>query len=76
MKTITLQMTVTEACAEIRRKPHDTLLKGLGGTKEYGLFYIDKFHNNDRTKGIWFEPEKPLSYYALEFKVRIVFEQK
>ena len=68
-------MTVNEACAEIRRKPHDTLLKGLGGTNEYGLFHLNKYHKNDQTKGIWFEPEKPLSYYALEFKVCIVYEQ-
>ena len=69
-----LQITVREACAEIRRKPHDTLLKDLGDTNEYGLFHINKFHQNDRTKGIWFEPKKPLSYYALEFKVFLIYE--
>ena len=76
MKVITLQMTVSEACAEIRLKLNDTLLKGLGDTKDYGIFHINKFHKNDRTKGIWFDPEKPLSYYDLERKVCVVPELK
>ena len=72
MRVITLQMTVSEACAEIRQKLNDTLLKGLGDTKDYGIFHINKFHKNDRTKGIWFDPEKKLSYYDLERKVCVV----
>ena len=69
-------MTVSEACEEIRLKLNDTLLKGLGDTKDYGIFHINKFHKNDRTKGIWFDPEKKLSYYDLERKVCVVPELK
>ena len=70
MKTITLQMTVTEACAEIRTKLHDTLLKGLGNTKEYGLFQPNIL---DPSKGVWLDQEKPFSYYVLENHVRMIY---
>ena len=66
-------MTVTEACAEIRTKLHDTLLKGLENTKEYGLFQPNIL---DAAKGIWLDQEKILTYYALDNNVRMIYELK
>ena len=53
-------MTTLDACAEIRNKLQDTLLKGLGKPEEYGLFQPDK---DDTKKGVWLDPEKSLSYF-------------
>ena len=64
-------MLVQDACAEIREKLNDTLLKGLGNTEEYGLFQSDK---DDPKKGWWLEPKKPFSYYMLENRVGIKYE--
>ena len=66
-------MTVNEACAEIRTKLHDTLLKGLGNTEEYGLFQPNIV---DPTKGVWLDQEQTFSYYVLETNVRMIYELK
>ena len=59
-------MTVTETGAEIRKKLHDTLLKGLGNTEDYGLFQPNK---DDPKRGVWLDPQKQISYYMLENRV-------
>ena len=59
-------MTAIEACAEVRTKLQDTLLKGLGKAEDYGLFLPNK---DDPRKGVWLDPTKSLSYYMLENRV-------